>query len=263
MRAVWRSALQESPSKLCQTYRLPALLWLVYSLLLSLQSRLWPRFINNLPWDKQSSIEVVGERSSDDITGTLIQNLLSNKPESDFSGTNSFSSLQTQLKKPCQKQAYINSCIIYDLLLFSFVSPPGAHHQVVQALGTYTHSSPPASGSSLLGQSLPVLPFHALLTAELALRFSGRKCNTSQESLFSIQASLASWQPSSLVTKLWVIKSWRKIKRLLYGAQTVNALKTGRCWWKHLAVRLETYHSITKMTCSLTVCLFWLHHKLL
>lgn len=31
------------------------------SLLLSLQSRLWPRSINNLPWGKQSSIEVVEE----------------------------------------------------------------------------------------------------------------------------------------------------------------------------------------------------------
>ena len=148
-----------------------------------------------------------------------------------------------------------NSCIIYDLFLFSFFSPAGAHHQVVQAPGTCTHSSTPAPGSSLPGQSLPALPSHPLLPAELALRFSGRKCNPHRRACL---AHGLFWQvetPSSLVTKQWVIKSWRKIKRFFYEAQTVDALKTGRCWCKHLAVRLETYQWMIKMTCSLAWCL--------
>lgn len=74
------------------------------------------------------------------------------------------------------------------------------------------------------------------------------------------------WQvetPFSLVTKWWVLKSWKEIMRFCYRGRTVDALKTRRCWWKHLAVRLETYQSMIKMTCSLAWCLSWLHCKLL
>lgn len=105
MRALWRSTLQETPAKLCQTHRVPVSSSSV-SLLLSLRSRLWPRFVSNLPRGQQSSVEGIRERRSDNFTRTFIQSLLSNKIESDFSN-NSFSSLWTQPEKLCQKQAYI------------------------------------------------------------------------------------------------------------------------------------------------------------
>lgn len=106
MRALWRSTLQERPAKLCQTHRLPVSSSSV-SLLLSLRSRLWPRFVSNLPWGQQNSVEGIRERRADNFIRTLIQSLLSSKRESDFSNNNRFSSLWTQPKKLCQKQAYI------------------------------------------------------------------------------------------------------------------------------------------------------------
>jgi len=61
-------------------------------------------------------------------------------------------------KSPARNRHIYNFCIIYDLFLFSFSSAPRAHHQIVQAPGTCTHSTPPAPGSSIPGQSLPELP---------------------------------------------------------------------------------------------------------
>lgn len=162
MRALWRSTLQEPPAKLCQTHRLP-ISSSSLGLLLSLRSRLWPRFVSNLPWAQQSSAEGIRERRSDNFTRTLIQSLLSNKIAIFLIITASLVSGHSQKSSARNRH---NSCIIYDLFLFSF------HQQVVQVSGTCTQSSPPAPGSSLPGLSLPALPSHPL-PAQLPLCFSG------------------------------------------------------------------------------------------
>lgn len=154
MRALWRSTLQEPPAKLCQSPRLPVSSSSV-SLLLSLRSRLWPRFVSYLPWGQQSSVEGIRERRSDNFTRTLIQSLLSNKIESDFSNNNSFSSLWTQSEKLCQKQAYIIPALFMICSFSVFISKLCKFQ--VRARSASHQPQAPASQSWVFLLSHPIL----------------------------------------------------------------------------------------------------------
>lgn len=152
MRALWRSALQEPPAKLCQTHRLLISSSSV-SLLLSLKSRLWPRFVSNLPWGQESSVEGARERRCANITGTLFQSLPSNKTENDFSDDNSFSSLWTQPKKLCQKQTYIIPALFMICSVSVFISR-------LRKFQVDARRAPHHPRLQLLGVSLSALPSH-------------------------------------------------------------------------------------------------------
>lgn len=252
MRALWRSTLQEPPAKLCHTHILPISSSSV-SLLLSLKSRLWPRFVNNLPWGQQSSFKGARERRSDNITGTPVPSLLSNQTENYFSDNNGFSSLWTQPKKLCQKQAYTIPALFIICSFSVFISRLCKFQVHAHRAPTSPRLQPPRAESS----RTPI-PSSASPTGTLLFT---RKCNSLQKSLFSIKASLGNSNTFLFGYKMMSYQNPKNNKRFFSDSgcsnwkMTVEApcCKTGNSsrllkWFNH--------HSVVK-------CLFWLHHKLL
>lgn len=190
MRALWRSTLQEPPAKLCQTHRLLISSSSV-SLLLSLKSRLWPRFVSNLPWGQESSVEGARERRCANITGTLFQSLPSNKTENDFSDDNSFSSLWTQPKKLCQKQTYIIPALFMICSVSVFISRLRKFQVDARRAPHHPRLQPP--GGESFCTPIPSWP------AQLALHYSGENVITNRKACLACRLA---WQLKHL--PLWL-----------------------------------------------------------
>lgn len=169
------------------------------------------------------------KRSSDDAMGSLGQNLLSNE----FSATNSFPSLWTPPKKDLPEIGRHNSCIIYDLFLFRFLSPLGLQHQVVQAR-VCAHTAQSRASSAI--------------TTHVSWIFQEQNVIPARETCLAHTFFCQAETPSSLAMKWWGIKSWRKMTGFLCTAQAAGDCKSGRCWWKPFAIKLETQQSVIKNT---------------
>lgn len=159
--------------------------------------------------------------------GSLVQNLLSNE----FSAPNSFPSLWTPPKKDLPEIGRYNSCIIYDLFLFRFLSPLGLQHQVVQARVPAHTAQGRASCAA---------------TTHVRWIFQEQNIIPTRESCLAHMLFCQAETPSSLAMKWWGIKSWRKMTGFLCTAQTASDCKSGRRWWKPFAIKLETQQSVIK-----------------